>query len=311
MASDLAQRVEQSSIAGCSVGRLQRGQEPEFAFGGVCSTNGAAMSRSAIWEAASLSKPVVALLATTNALADPTLLQQPLTTDLAGFGADSDARWDAVNLFQLLTHGSGLPNWRDEGQLLGFESDPGTPGYSGEGYELMLSELAHRSGVAAGPLLDEHLARLGMSASTFTPDPSRDAATVIGHDESGAAVPKQYWSEPKAASSLHTTIDEYMRFLRLIARPNEAASPELKAATERLTKRETEVIPGYGRTLGWSFNEGDHGDVLWQHGDNPGFKHVAAARPATGEAIVVFTNDDNGQPFYRDLCRDFLDVEVW
>lgn len=175
MASDLTERIERSTTIGCAVGRLESGKEPDFAFHGVCSADGLAMSESVTWEAASLSKPVVALLAAADASADPTLLGQPLTTDLVAFGADSDEQWADVNLFQLLTHGSGLPNWRDEGQLLGFESDPGTPGYSGEGYQLVLTELAHRADLAAGPLLDQHLERLGMSGSTFTLDPRSEA----------------------------------------------------------------------------------------------------------------------------------------
>ncbi len=150
-----------------------------------------------------------------------------------------------------------------------------------------------------------------MSDSSFIPDPATARVVATGHDESGRPVLKHYPTVPKASGSLHTTVHDYLQFLRTIARPNNAENAALRDAAERVAERQTEVFPGYGRTLGWAFIEGDHGDVLWQHGDNPGFKHVAAVRPSTGEAIVVFTNDDNGQPLYRELCRDFLDVEVW
>lgn len=311
MRPDQRHRVESSDVVGCAVGILRRGAEPEFIFHGECADGGEAMTSDVLWEAASLSKPVVALLATQQFMSDPDLFSQRLSTDLDSFGATEDQRWAEVNRWHLLTHSSGLPNWRDAGQLLGFESDPGTAGYSGEGYELLLSELSLQSTLGAGPLLDRHLGQLQMSNSTFTPDAAAEAIVAIGHDNSGTDVPKQYWRHPSAATSLHTTANDYLQFLRVIARPDDVANPSLQEAAKRIAERQTEVLPGYGRTLGWAFAESDVGDVLWQHGDNPGFKHVAALRPATGEAIVVLTNDDGGQPLYRDLCRDFLGVEVW
>ena len=311
VSSDLTRLVDGSDVAGCAVARLRRDEEPEFIFLGSCEAGGASITSEVLWEAASLGKPVVALLAASLVRENPTHLEQPLSTDLAAWGADGDDRWNDISLLHLLTHTSGLPNWREDGALLGFDSDPGTPGYSGEGYELMLSELSVRSGSAAGSLLDRHLAALHMHSSTFTADPTKQLVMALGHDAAGTAVPKQHWSEPKAASSLHTTVEDYARFLLAIARPDEVSDPALRDAAFMLAVRQTELLPGFGRTLGWAFIEGDHGDVLWQHGDNPGFKHVAAVCPSTGEAIVVFTNDESGQTLYRDLCRDFLEVEVW
>lgn len=311
MPQDLSQTVASFDVAGCAVGLLRRGEEPEFVFHGECVDGGEAVTSGVLWEAASLGKPVVALLAAAHVANNPALLSRPILSDPSAFGAAEDGRWREVNLLHLLTHSSGLPNWRAEGQPLRFESDPGTAGYSGEGYELLLSELSRQSTLGAGLLLHQHLERLQMGSSTFTPDLAAASVVAIGHDESGAPVPKQHWGSPKAASSLHTTVHDYLQFLRAVARPDDVENTRLRDAARLIAERRTEVLPGHGRTLGWAFAEGEAGDVLWQHGDNPGFKHVAAVRPSMGEAIVVFTNDDNGQPLYRNLCRDFLGVEVW
>ncbi len=49
------------------------------------------------------------------------------------------------------------------------------------------------------------------------------------------------------------------------------------------------------RALGWAVASKGHGEILWQHGDNPGYKHLAAFNPGTGDAVVVMTNGDCGR----------------
>lgn len=311
MPLSLFETVKRSAVAGCAVGILRQGQRPEFVFHGACAPGGEQLHRGVMWEAASLSKPAVALLAIEQLRDEPSLLTRTLSTDLRSLGADDDARWMNVTPFHLLTHTSGLPNWREDGQRLGFESDPGTAGYSGEGYELLLSELSTRSGLPARSLLEGHLKRLGMLSSTFTPQDTTAARVVVGHDESGGSVPKHHPTQAKASGSLHTTVEDYMRFLQHIACPDDTTEPHRYTAAKLAAERQTEVLPGYGRTLAWAFVESDRGDVLWQHGDSPGFKHLAAVRPSTHEALLVLTNDDNGQALYRKLCLGFLGIEVW
>lgn len=316
MRPDLAEIVECSDVAGCAVGVLAGGQDPEFIFHGSCSIDGSPISAMTLWEAASLSKPVVSLLAAHHIAHDPDLLTTTLSADLDAFGVDDDERWGAVSLAQLLTHSAGLPNWRHEGQRLHFESAPDTPGYSGEGYELVLLELSARAGVNVDHLLAHHLQNLGMENSSFTPDPATPAEVAIGHDASGRAVPKTFPSRPAASGSLHTTVEDYTRFLAMIARPG-TLDADRRDAARIAAERQIEILPGHGRTIGWAFDasstdgSSSKGDVLWQHGDNPGFKHVAAVRPATGDALLVLTNDDGGQLLYRQLCREFLHIDVW
>ncbi len=311
MLDEMVAAVENANLVGCAVGLLPEGQDAEFSYRGECTPGGAAISEHVLWEAASLSKPVVALLAAELAGKDPEILQGPLTTDLSSFGADQDGRWPSVRLHHLLTHSAGLPNWRVSGEPLGFESDPGTPGYSGEGFELALRELSSLSGLNATLLLERHLEALAMRSSTFLPTESGSHTLAIGHDDDAKPRTKTFPTSPRASGSLHTTVPDFMRFLRAVARPAEVGRPSLREGVHRTAQRETEVIPGFGRTLGWAFAHGQHGDVLSQHGDNPGFKHIAAVRPATGEALLVLTNDDRGQGLYRALCKDFLDVDVW
>jgi hypothetical protein len=50
------------------------------------------------------------------------------------------------------------------------------------------------------------------------------------------------------------------------------------------------------RTLGWGWWARDDGTaVLWQNGDNPGFKHLVMVAPEAGEATILLTNGEGGE----------------
>lgn len=311
MIANLLDGIELDENMGCSIGLLSRDSQPEFAFHGRCVVNGNSISTDTLWEAASLSKPVVALLALARSAQASDFLTSPLVTSREQFGADDDSRWAELTLWHALNHTTGLPNWRPSGDPLSFESDPGTSGYSGEGFELLLVELAARAALPADVLLDRHLRSLKMSRSSFTPDLEQMAVVAIGHGPSDEAIQKVQVETARASGSLHTTAADYMSFVSAVARPDAIANPSLQGAARRMGDRSVEHLPGYGRTPGWAFTQTADGDVLWQHGDNPGFKHIAAVRPATAEAVVVFTNSDNGQALYREVCKRVLAVDVW
>lgn len=311
MLSDILDGIALGEVPGCCVGLLSGNLQPEFVYSGCIKRKGDPVSAGTLWETASLSKPVVALLALERGILDPDFLTKPLTVSPRQFGAATDDRWGELTLLHTLAHTTGLPNWRSTGESLSFESDPGSPGYSGEGFELLLAELSSRLGVRAVSLLERHLDRLQMATSSFTPDFTAVSSVATGHLLSGEPVPKHRDGIARASGSLHATAADYMRFLSVVARPDPTVDSGLATAAQRMASRSVETIPGHGRTLGWAFTQTASGDVLWQHGDNPGFKHVAAVCPDTGQAVLVFTNSDAGQTIYREVCRRVLHVEVW
>ena len=311
MLSEVLDGIALAEVPGCCVGLLSGDSQPEFVYSGRVEREGDPVSGETLWETASLSKPVVALLALERGTLDPGFLTQPLIVSPRQLGAAVDDRWGELTLWHTLTHTTGLPNWRSTGESLSFESDPGSPGYSGEGFELLLAELSKRLGSPASSLLKCHLNRLQMAASSFTPDFTSLSKVAIGHLLSGEPIPKRRDRIAMASGSLHATAADYMRFLSVIARPDRAADSGIAVAAHRMASRSVETLPGHGRTLGWAFTQTASGDVLWQHGDNPGFKHVAAVCPDTERAVFVFTNGDAGQTIYREVCRRVMQVDVW
>jgi hypothetical protein len=115
---------------------------------GVADTRtGTLVSSDTLWPAASLGKPVFAYAALRLVDAKKLDLDAPLKADLPDYAPD-DPRGNRITARHVLSHSSGLPNWResdDERLVPAFE--PGTRfRYSGEGYSYLQRVVAGHDG---------------------------------------------------------------------------------------------------------------------------------------------------------------------
>ena len=211
--------------------------------------------------------------------------------DLDEFGAAPDPRLEQITPAMVLAHHTGFPNWAPEGEPLRLLANPGeTYIYSGEGFQLLLKALQNRRGpdvVLAE--LEGLLRRCGMKRSSFIDTPDRDRDRATPHDPDGKPLPFRPRTKVGAYGNLDTCLDDYVGFLR-----NTFWGDAAPGVRESLTAPYSE-LPDGGRTLGWGWWRGGDGRrVLWQNGDNPGFKHLVLVAPSAGQAVVVFTNGENG-----------------
>jgi CubicO group peptidase (beta-lactamase class C family) len=107
--------------------------------------------------------------------------------DLAG-----DNRWQRITPRMLLSHTSGLPNWRfvkADGKLA-FDFDPGAQfAYSGEGINLLQLVIEERTGTDVGALMQSRVFdRFGMTRTSMTWQPSFASEYALGYDSTGTAV---------------------------------------------------------------------------------------------------------------------------
>jgi CubicO group peptidase (beta-lactamase class C family) len=167
----------------------------------------------------------------------------------------------------------------DEREPLVFAADPGTPGYSGEGFEVLLQAVSAATGRPTDELLESLPSAFGMHSSAYTWRPDFDGHAAVPH-LGGEALEKQRPRVPRAAGTLHTTLDDYAAF-----------------AIAALTRDR----------LGWLVDE----LVVWQYGSNLGFRHLVALEPAAGRGVVVLTNEDEGQDQCRQACRKILGSSPW
>lgn len=144
-----------------------------------------------LFEAASLSKSVLAVAVHDLVRAGVIDLDRPVIRDVA-FTEDPASR--AVTPRHLLSHSSGLPNWRtDAGEPLVSAFAPGSRfRYSGEGFVLLGRLVEAVTGQPAARIVGARVfGPAGMVRSTYGWPADHAPAVAWAHDGSGAVLPDQ------------------------------------------------------------------------------------------------------------------------
>lgn len=275
-----------------------------------------AFGTAAIFQAASLAKPVVASLALRLVLRGLLDLDQPISELLPHgyfhrqnlFALRESPIVDEVprqilqklTVRTLLSHTSGLPNWSFKGPLqLNFE--PGTQWqYSGEGFVLLQHVLHTLTGKPLQELASVELFEpLGLKCSAFKITDQIAQSLVPGHSASGAIRQLRFPFEI-ASSSLYTTAGDYALFMsslladeRLLSLVTHAPIPVPKA-------------PNVFWGLGWGIERVSERSYIWHWGNNPGFRALAMADLSTKDAVVALAATENGMPLAKSRVRETL-----
>jgi CubicO group peptidase (beta-lactamase class C family) len=207
----------------------------------------------AVMNAASLVKQVVAHFALE--LVDD--LEQPIV--------------GGITVRHLLTHTTGLPNWRPQAKPLEPLRPPGQRwGYSGEGFVLLQRYLESGTGEAITTLAEERV---------FQPLQMTDS----------------YLAEPEPGfhgyRPLMTTAADYGRFLAHVLRVDDERWQPVWRIDDKLA-----WSAGWGIELGPPL----HG---WQWGQNDDASNFVIGCPSTGDGVVILTDDPNGRPYYRSVVE--------
>ncbi|MFI4972787.1 MAG: serine hydrolase domain-containing protein [Hyphomicrobiales bacterium] len=297
---DLSTLVADSKIAGASVAVIRAGEiDTVVAHGYANLGTRSRASKSTVFEAASLGKPVFAYAVVKLADAGLLDLDAPLHR-LAPEFIDADGRAETVTARHVLSHTSGLPNWRSETRPLKCYFTPGVRfSYSGEGYVYLQRAVESLTGEPLDALARRLVfAPLGMSSSSYDGTSLPRSRVAIPHDENGKPLPKS-WLKPNAAGSLHSTAEDYARFLRAVLtadglsattaqnwlQPNRRTPIPFFSALDPMGDPQLHPTVAWG--LGWGV-EGESG-VFFHWGSNPGFKSFAAGSVTAGKALVVLS----------------------
>lgn len=301
--------------AGCllAVARLRQGRwvDDPAGEGGGC---GAAPGTPAVFQAASLSKPVVATLALRLALRGILDLDRPVSELLPGgyahrqnlFALRAPPVVDTVpgellrkiTPRQLLSHTAGLPPWADRGPLR-LAAEPGARWqYSGEGYVLLQHVLQALTGQALDELASEALFEpLGLRHTAFKLTDALEPWLVPGRNAAGQVRQLRFPHEI-ASSSLYTSAPDYARFIQ--ATLDDGRLLELIAQSPVPVPGARGVHWG----LGWGIEQPEPDRrYLWHWGNNPGFRALAMAEPSSKDAVVALTASEAGMPDAKAALR--------
>jgi CubicO group peptidase (beta-lactamase class C family) len=276
-----------------------------------------AMSERTVFQAASLSKPVFAMIALDLVREGKLDLDEPLVRYLKGpyrhdqnpLGAApawdtvDDPRLAKVTARMVLSHRSGLPNWAF-GEPLSFVGEPGQRwNYSGEGYAYLATVVEAIAGKTLPQLAEERVFKpLGMRDSSYVWRDTYAGRMATGYDAKGEAVDAPVFRRPIAAASIYTTPADYARFVRALL----AAAPGSLLARER----ESQVVVDDKYALQWGLGVGleaqAEGTCAFHHGINHGYQSFFMVCPASGRGVLWFANSGHGLELAPGLLEERL-----
>lgn len=308
--------MRERHVPGVSIAILQQGEVAwARGFGVRDARTGEAVTTETVFEAASMSKPVLALVAMQLVQEGRLDLDRPLVDYLGHDYLQGEPEHRRITARMALSHRTGLPNWRpgyaEMGGPLALELPPGSQyTYSGEGFLFLQRAIESIAGEPLDRLAYERLfAPLGLIRTSFAWTESIERDLASGHREDGRFKERTHYGVPNAAYSLYTTPTEFAKLMLTLQYPERLGARALTPATVglmlnrelRIDDEDAVARPGFARsvatyrTLGWSLEVTPEGDIIQHSGSNSsGFKAFGQFNPAKGSGFVIFANGDGG-----------------
>lgn len=313
--------MERADVPGLQLALMESGKVTMTAAFGYADTKAETpVTDSTVFEAASLSKPVFAYAVLRMVDRGEWDLDEPLWDILEYERLAHDERAQELTTRHVLTHTTGLPNWAWGDTPLEFDVDPGERwGYSGEGFVYLQRSVEARTGLTLEQIaMREVFEPLGMSATHYVWIDLFETLVAIPHDELGYSADRRTPENGNAAGSLHTTATDFARFVGAIM-SGEGLEPGTHAAmlahgadlTGAVWGDDPEPKEHLFWGLGWGLQEGRRGPSFWHWGDQGTARCFVLAYPEDGDALVYFTNSENGLAIGPAILELAFDDDHW
>lgn len=231
----------------------------------------------------------------------------------------NDERYKKITARMCLTHTTGFPNWRwfEADKKLKFKFEPGTRySYSGEGLYLLQFVIEQVTGKDYETISEKRVFKpFGMTKTSHVWQPRFDSSICYGHNAKGEAYELMKWKEASAGGSMSTTLDDFTKFYTAFISRKGLSKKMFKAMTStqvRIRSRSQfgplarvdstdndEIQLGYG--LGIGVFKTPYGRAFFKEGHDDGWGHYSICYPDKKIAIVIMTNNDNGESIFKEL----------
>lgn len=331
--SKLQSRMEFYKVPGVSIAVLREGKVNwARGYGVTAAEKGRPVNSETLFQAASISKHVAALVALHLVDEGKLALDEDVNQKLRSWKVPENefTKTEKVTLRRLLNHSAGLTVHGFPGYAAGapvptvpelldgkkpantapirVDVVPGTIWrYSGGGYEVMQQLVTDVTGKPFAQLAKEIvLDALGMTRSTFEqPLPAHlQSNAAAAHRADGTMIPGRWHTYPElTAAGLWTTPSDLARIAIELQKGGRILKPATREAM--LTK----VLGNYGLGLGLAETEGQRS---FSHGgSNAGFQCVLFAYRDNGKGAIVMTNGDRGGPLAEEILNNIAADDGW
>lgn len=258
-------------------------------------------------------------------------LVEYLTKDLTDYKIDGwnrgyqdlkgDDRYKRITARMCLTHTTGFPNWRwfESDRKLKFKFDPGTRySYSGEGLYLLQFVLEQLTGIDYETICQERVFKpLKMNCTSMVWQKQFENNLCYGHNEKGEPYELMKWKEASCGGSMTTTPEDFTKFLTAFIQHKNLSNESFEMMTNAQVRIKSgsqfgplAIVDGtdndniklsYGLGVGVFYTP--YGRAFFKEGHDDGWGHYSIAYPDKGVAIVIMTNNDNGEKIFKELLE--------
>ncbi|MCU0343597.1 MAG: serine hydrolase [Ignavibacterium sp.] len=323
--------MDELNVPGISISIIQNNKiDYSNSFGIADANTKILVDAKTMFEACSMSKPVFAYLVLKLVELGKLELDKTLYNYLPEkFICDDEEYPKQITARMILSHTSGLPNWRkgseENESPLPIYFKPGTKfNYSGEGIFYLQRVVEKITNQSLEDYAKENLFdKLGLTSTSFVWKEYYDKQIATGHNAEGNCNERKKYIHSNAAFTLYTTANEYAKLIIEIMRPgdqndhslSDSMINEMLTHQVRVDTREVIDRPGrnYGlfsfRGLGWAIDSTITGDVVYHSGANQtGFRCYSQFSPKDESGIVIMTNCENGNELWRRLIKEIGDL---
>lgn len=305
------------SVTGASLALIRNGSV-QLACAGISDTDtGAPVNEQTVFDAASLTKPMVAYAVLQLVDAGVMDLDEPL----AGFApliVPDDANAALVTPRHLLSHTGGLQNLRGTQPLQMYFKPGAWFSYASVGFTWLQTAVELRTGEPLESTLQRLVFEpLGMQSSSLQWQ-ERLRERVASPHEGGRRMDKHVAPAANASYSLQTTAADYAAFV-VAALKGDRLRPSThqqwltveknvpKGAAIHLEHEPPETEPDIGWGLGWGI-ESSRG-TFFQWGKMPGVRAFVMGSPAAQSGVVLLTNSNTGLRLMEAVANEALPGE--
>lgn len=236
----------------------------------------------------------------------------------------NDTRYEKITARMCLTHTTGFPNWRwyEADKKLKFKFEPGTRySYSGEGLYLLQFVIEQVTGKDYETIARERVfVPLQMTHTSYVWHEEYADNLVLGHNKDGKPYDFFHWKEASCAGSLCTSFDDYTKFFTaLIQRRgltkktfDHLITPYVNILSMKqfgpLALKDSTLNDkiGLGYGLGVGVFRTPASRAFFKEGHDDGWGHYSVCYPDKGIAVVIMTNNDNGESIFKALLADSI-----
>ena len=344
--ADIEKRLRQSmsarQVPGVSVAVIRDARIAWSGHFGVRNrATGVPVDEATVFSGQSMSKPVFAYRVMKLCEQRVLDLDAPLTRYTRDIFVPDDPRIHEITARRVLSHSTGLPNWRTAKDPLRIKFTPGSKwSYSGEGYHYLQSIVSRLTGrineaqcdtfemdyrVCAsdfGAYVEASVLRpFGMTSSGYMWTPAMQQALATPHNAAGQPLTNTPPAAPAiarygSAGALMTTATDYARFLIEVMQPKPVDAYRLSDASRReMLKPHIEVEGSPVKAswaLGWQILHLEQGNLVAHGGDSEGWHSQSAFSPERRTGFVILTNGEGGNALiWTDLLAPLVDGVVF